>query len=123
MSENIQLQKVSVDGMVIKMRCDDVTEFIVGRMLHRRKFLNLLPFRKYNDTSRMLAGRSSDAGTPLYDSVDLTVTFMLPVFLVIIFHITERRFLRQRANRSCLKGLPFSENNLRIFVCICLVLS
>ena len=41
-SENIQLQQVVVDGVVIKMGRDDVRGHIVGRMLHRRKGMDLL---------------------------------------------------------------------------------
>ena len=100
--------------MVIKMCGDDITVHIIGRVLHRCKFLNLLTHRQYDDTSRMLASGTADTGTALHDTVDLTVALVLPPFLIIILHITKCGFFRKGANGTRLKGLPFSEDNLCI---------
>ena len=56
MSENIQLQKIVIDRMIIKMGGDDIRRHIIRRMLHRRKRINVLTHRENNDSSRMLAG-------------------------------------------------------------------
>ena len=107
--------------MIIKMCRDDITVFVICRMLHRCKFLNLLTNRKNNDTARMLSGRSSDTGTSLYDTVDLTVTFVLSTFFVVVFHITKRCFFRKCTDGSCLECLTLSKNNLCITMGICLI--
>ena len=120
-SKYIKLQKISVNGMVIKMCGDDITVHIIGRVLHRCKFLNLLTHRQYDDTSRMLASGTADTGTTLHDTVDLTVTLVLPPFLIIVLHITKCGFFRKGTNGSRLKGLPFSEDNLCIPVGIGLI--
>lgn len=43
-SQNIKLQKVSVNRMIIKMSGNDVAVFIICRMLHRREFSISSPF-------------------------------------------------------------------------------
>ena len=107
--------------MVIKMCSDDIAVYIIGRMLHRRKFLNFLTHGQYNDTSRMLSGRTADTGTALNDTVDLAVTLMLSPLLVVILHITESRLFRKGTDCSGLEGLTLSENNLCISVGIRLI--
>ena len=116
-------QKVSINRMVIKMCCDNITVLIVCRMLYRREFFNFHAHWKDNDSTRMLAGRSPDTGTSLHNTVDLTITFVLSPFLIIILHITKCRLLRKCTNRSGLKGLPFAKDNLCISMCIRLILT
>ena len=69
----------------------------------------------------MLASGTADTGTALHDTVDLTVTLVLPPFLIIVLHITKCGFFRKGTNGSRLKGLPFSEDNLCIPVSIGLI--
>ena len=107
--------------MIIKMCRDDITVFVICRMLYRCKFLNFLTYRKNDDTARMLSGRSSDTGASLNDTVDLAVTLMLSSFFIVVFNITERCFFRKRTDGSCLEGLAFSENNLCISMRIRLI--
>ena len=107
--------------MVIKMRCNDITVLIIRRMLHRCEFFNLYPHRKNNDSSRVLTGCPSDTGTTLYDTVDLTVTFMLSALLIIVLYVTERSLFCKSTNCSGFKCLAFSEDNLRITMRIRLI--
>ena len=100
---------------------DDITVFVICRMLYRSKFLNFLTYRKNNDTARVLSCRSSDTGASLNDPVNLTVTLMLSTFFIIIFHITECCFFCKCADGSCLECLTLTENNLRITMGICLI--
>ena len=102
---------------------NDIAVYIIGRMLHRRKFLDLLTHGQYDDSSRMLARSTTDAGATLHNTVDLTITFVLSPFLIIILHITKCRLLRKCTNRSGLKGLPFAKDNLCISMCIRLILT
>ena len=80
-------------------------------MLYRGKSIDLLAHRKYNDTSRMLSGRSADADTSLYDTVDLTVSLVDAALLVIILDITECRFIGKCTDRTGTEGLSVTENN------------
>ena len=41
---------------------------------------------------------------------------------IIIFHITKRRLICQRTDRSGTESLSFTKNNLRIFMCLSLIL-
>ena len=92
-------------------------------MLDRRKGVNILAHRKNNDSSRVLSGTSSDTGTTAYDTVNLTATFLDSSFFVIILYITEGSLVRQRTDGSGTEGLAGTENNLRIFVSLGLVLT
>ena len=121
MSQYVKFQQVSINGMVIKMCGNDVTVYIVCRMLHRGKLLNFLSNRKYNNTSRMLSCGTADSGASLYNSINLTVTFMHAALFEIVFHITERRLLRKGTDGSCFEGLAFTEDNLCVSVGVCLV--
>ena len=123
MPEYIKLQQVSVNRMIIKMCCDNITVHIIGRMLNRSKFLNLFSHRKYDNSSRMLSGSPSHTGAALDNTVNLTVTLMYSTFFIIIFHITKGCFLGKCTNGTCLEGLALSENNLCISVSIRLIFS
>ena len=100
--------------MIVEMCRDDITVFVVCRMLYRCEFLDLYTYRKNDDSTRMLACRSSDSRTALDDPVDLAVTLVLATLFVIILDITECRFLCQGTNRTSLECLTFSEDNLCI---------
>ena len=122
-SQNIQLQQVRVDGMVIKMRRDNIGIHIICRMLYRGEGIDIFTERKNDDTARMLSGGSPDTRTSLYDPVDLAVSLVHATLFVIIFHITERCLVRQRTDGSGTEGLSRTEDNLCIFVCLTLVLT
>ena len=109
--------------MIVEMCRDDITVFVVCRMLYRCEFLDLYTYRKNDDSTRMLACRSSDSRTALDDPVDLAVTLVLATLFVIILDITECRFLCQGTNRTSLECLTFSEDNLCISVRIRLIFS
>ena len=97
---------------------DDVRCRIVGRMLHRCKGVDLLSQRQHDDSARMLSGTPADPGTSLNDPVNLTVSFSLSPFFIIILHISERGLVRQGGNRPGPIGLSGSEDNLRVFMSI-----
>ena len=123
MSQNIQLQQVMVDGMVIKVRRHNIRCRIICRMLHRSKGINILPQGKYDNSSRMLSGTSSDSGTSLHDPVNFADTLSRTPLLIIIAHKSKCRLIRQRTDGSGTVSLPVTENNLRIFVGITLVVT
>ena len=111
-----------VDGMVVKMGGDDVRRHIVGRMLHRRERIDILPHGQHYDTAGMLPGASSDTGTSLDDPINLAVPLMDLVFVVVIFHITESSLVRHRRDRPRTVSLSMAEDYLRVFMRLTLVL-
>ena len=105
------------------MCCNDIRCHIICRMLHRCKRINILAQRKYDNTSRMLTGTSADTGTSLHDPVNFTVSLSLTSLLVIVFHITECRLVRQRSYGSGTVSLPRSEDNFCVLMRITLIIS
>ena len=120
-SQNIKLQKVSVNGMIVKMRGNDVAVFVICRMLYRCEFFDFLAFWQNNDSSRVLACGTPNACASLNYPVDLAVPLVLTMLFKIIFHIAESCFFRKSTDGSRLKGLPFSKNNLCVFMGVCLI--
>ena len=103
------------------MCCDNITVFIICRMLNRSKFLDFHTLWKHDNTTRMLPGSPSYTGTALNNSVDFTITFMYSPLFKIILYITKSCLISQCAYGSCLKCLSFTKNNFRIFMSICLI--
>lgn len=71
----------------------------------------------------MLSRSTTHPDTSKYDPVNFTVSLMYAALFIIIFDITECRLIRQRTDRSCLKGLSLPEDNFGVFMCLTLVLS
>ncbi len=100
---------------------NDIRRHIVGRMLYRRKGVDILPHRQYHDTARMLAGAPADSRASRHDAVDLTDTLMPAPLLIIVPHITEGRLVRQRTDGPGPVSLAAAENHLRVFVRLTLI--
>ena len=109
--------------MVIEMSGYNIRCHIISWMLYRRERINILTQRKDDNTSRMLTGTSSDSGTPLYDTVNLAYSFSGISLFVIILYKSIGCFLCQGTDRSGTIGLPITENNLCILMCITLVVT
>ena len=122
-SEDIQFQQVVVNGMVVKMCCDDPALHIVSRMLYRSKFIDVMSVRKYDNTSRMLPGTAPDPGAAYRDPLNLTAAFPLLTFLIIILYKSISRLVSQRADRSRFKSMSFTEQYLCVFMGLCLIIS
>ena len=120
-SENIQLQQVMVNGMIIKMRCYCPGRLVIGRMLYRRKGINLLSQRHDDDAARMLSRRPPDTDTAGSKTSQFTAPFLNLMVLKITSGITVGRLFRQRTDRSSSEGLTFTENNLCVIVGLALV--
>ena len=122
-SENVQLQKVMIDRVIVKVRRYGVRRHIVRRVLHGGKGIDVLPQRQNDDTARMLSGTAAHADTAHDDTVNLTVALVLSSLLIVILHVAERRLIRKRCNRARAEGLPGAEDNLRILMRLRLVLA
>ena len=96
---------------------------IVCRMLYRGKSIDLLTHRKNNDTSRMLSGRSPDADTSLYNTVNLTISLVDSTLLIIVFDISKCGLVRKCTNRSGTERLSVTENNLTVSMGFTLILT
>ena len=62
----------------------------------------------------MLSRSTTHPDTSKYDPVNFTVSLMYAALFIIIFDITECRLIRQRTDRSCLKGLSLPEDNFGV---------
>ena len=102
---------------------NDVGCHIVRRMLYRSKCINLFAHRKYDNTSRMLPGRSPDADTSLYDTVNLTISLVDPTLLILVFDISKCGLVRKCTNRSGTECLSVTEDNLTVGMRLTLILT
>ncbi len=121
MSQNIQLQKIMVNLMVIEVGGDDRGMDIIGRMLHRRKGIDLLAVGQHHDTARMLSCGAPYPDTALHQSVNLRIPLGNAPLLVIFLHHAEGGFVRQRADGAGLEGIAVAEDHTRVGVRLRLV--
>ena len=122
--------------MIIEMCRYDLCCHIIGRMLYRRKGVDLFSDRQHNDTARMLSGGTAHAYTALHNTVNLTVSLVDAfrntfhfrtalcdlMFFTIFLNVAICGLFRHCTNRSGTKSLTCTKNNLRIIVCITLIL-
>ena len=118
MPQDVQFQKVVVDGMVVKMRRHNVRGHIVGWVLYRGERIDGLSNGQHNDPAGMLSGGPADAGAPQYNPVDLTVSLAAPPLFIVFFYITKCCFICQRSDSSCPVCLPGAKDHLGIFMCL-----
>ena len=111
-----------VDGVIIKMGRDDTALHIVCRMLYRSELIDIMPVGKHDNASRMLTGTPTDPRTPFRDPLNLALTFSLLVIFVIIPHESISSLIRKRSDGSRLESVTFPKENLRILVCLCLII-
>ena len=123
MTENIKFQQVMVDGMVLKMCCNNIGCCVVRRMLDRRERINLLMLWQHDHTTRMLSGCTFHACQSQSDTFHLTTPFYLLMLFVIFVHISKCGFLCQRTNRSRTECLSLSKKFLCISMCFGLILT
>ena len=105
------------------MRCDCICSHIVCRVLYRSKRVNLLSYRKHNDTARMLSSGTSYPNAAFYDTVYLAGTLVFSTFFIIIFYITKCCLISQCTNCTGAEGLTISKNNFCILMRLTLVLT
>ncbi len=123
MPKDVQLQQVVVNGMVVKMRGDNIGRHIVGRMLDGRKGMDFLANRQHDNAARMLAGRPPYAHAALDDAPNLAVALAHAPFLIVILDIAKGRLIGQCANRPRAVGLPIAKNHLAVSMRLALVLA
>ena len=85
MTENIKLQQVMIDRMVLEMRCYDIRRHIICRLLDRCEGIDLLMPWKNDHTTRMLSGRTLNAGTSDCQTFHLTASFRDDSLFIDIF--------------------------------------
>ena len=123
LSQDIQLQKVMIDAVIIKM-CGDRTFHVVGRVLYGSKGVDLLSVRQNDDASGMLARSPFHIGT----AQSKARLFRFPhaehvVILIITFHVSECRLVLHSADGTCLESVSFAEQHARISVCLRLIIA
>ena len=75
------------------------------------------------DTARVLSCGSADTCTSLHDPVDLAVPLAGATLFIVFFYIAKCRLICQRTDGSCTESLSCTEDNLRIFVRLGLVIT
>ena len=111
-----------VNGMLLKMCRDRIRRHIICRMLDRCKRIDLITNRQYNDTTWMLSGRPTHADAAGENTFDLTTALMYATLFKIFFHLSISSLIRQCTDRTCTERLPCTEDNLRIFMCLTLII-
>ena len=110
MPQNIQLQKVMVNLMVVKVGGNNGTFRIIGRMLYRCKGIDILSVGKHHNTAGMLSGGSSDSGDSRYQTIQLRSSLLFsPLFIKFLNH-TIGGFFSQSTDSSRLVGIFLSKN-------------
>ena len=71
----------------------------------------------------MLSGRSPDADTSLYNTVNLTISLVDSTLLIIVFDISKCGLVRKCTNRSGTERLSVTENNLTVSMGFTLLLT
>ena len=121
MSQNVQFEQVVIDGVIVEVSGHDVRIHIVGRMLYRRKGIDIFPHRQNHDPARVLSRAAPNPGASLNDPVDFAHPLLLAPLFEIVLHIAEGRLVRQRADGAGAERLPCAENHFCIFMGLTLV--
>ena len=108
-SEYIQLKQIFIDLVVIEMSRDHICITLVGRLLYRTEFIYLVIVRHNYDASGMLPCRPLDAGTALYEIVDIVFIRVYVIILNIVLDITKSSFVSYRRYSSGLENIFLSE--------------
>ena len=111
-----------VDGVIVKMRRDDIRLRVVRRMLHRGERVDLLPHRQHDNAAGMLPRRPADAHAAQHDALHLTVALGRAMLLAVPLNIAIRRLIGQRSDRPRPVRLPVPKNHFGIGVRLALVL-
>ena len=114
MSENVELQKIRVDRVIIKVGGDDVARHIICRMLNRSEPVDVHAFGQNNDAARMLAGRSSDTGASLGETLKFARSLGDSLILEIVHGQPVGSLVSDRADRARLESLTGAEDYFRV---------
>ena len=108
--------------MIIEMCRYDLCCHIIGRMLYRRKGVDLFSDRQHNDTARMLSCGTSYTYTAFRNTFHFRTALCDLMFFTIFLNVAICGLFRHCTNRSGTKSLTCTKNNLRIIACITLIL-
>ena len=97
------------------MSGDNITVYVIRRMLDRCKFLDFLSHRKYNDTSRMLSCGTADSCAPLHDAFGTllaAVVFGEHAEVLVHVHRSVRQFPVTRVFIACTISMATELNRI-----------
>ena len=109
-SEDIEFQKVMIDGMIFKMCRHLIRRLVIRRLLDRCETVDLLRIRCNDDTSRVLAGGTLYAQTMLHDAVHFRLSHGDSTPLTETLDITEHRLLRIGGDSPRTEGMVLTEH-------------
>ena len=122
-TEQVELEKIVLHTVIIKMRGDGVAVRVVRRVLHRTKVLNIHIVRHDNKPAGVLTGRSSHADAARRQAVDLRVAGSDAVFFEVLFNKAVGGLFRKRADRAGAEDLGLAEHFHRMRMCARLILT
>ena len=110
MTEYIELQKLTADGVIIKVSGNYAARFIVRRILYRRKFVNITVSRNNHNAAGMLTRCSFNTGAAPYKTVYFSTAYVNISCLKILFNKAVCSFFGYCADSTGSEHVTFTEN-------------
>ena len=115
-TQNIQLNQSTGNGMIIKMGCNGGRGLIISRMLQGSKEMHIHIPGYYHNSSRMLTGGTLYPITADSHLIYIGLPLGLPLFLIILAYKAIGGLLRHCTNRASPKHIVLAKQLFRIFV-------
>ena len=96
------------------MCCNNIRRLVIGRMLDRRKSVDIFTDGKHDNAARMLTGGAPDPLNTFGDPGHFCPSLTDALILIVAEHITGSSFIRNGANGTGTIGLSLAENDFRI---------
>ena len=112
----IQFQQVGFHTVVFKMGGDDITVFVVCRMLYRTEIRDIQILRNDDQSAGMLGSGPLDANQSGSQTVFLRLGYLHIPFLEIVEHISVRRLLSDGPDGTGTEHVVRPEQDLCIFM-------
>ena len=97
-SQHIQLQEVTLHGVIFEVGGDNVAVGVVGGVLHGTEVVDLLVLGNNHHASGMLAGGALDAGAADGQAIFFRLGGHLSPLIQVLFHVTEGGLFRHGAD-------------------------
>ena len=91
------------------MRGDNAAVELIGRMLYRRKLIDIHFLRKYDDSARMLSCRSLNTDEAGRTAVQLRICHDFTLCITDVLHEGDRILIREASDRTGAESMVLSE--------------
>ena len=116
MTENVEFDKTTRNGMIIEMRRYGIDIRFIGRSLYRRKKMDIHVPRHDHDARRMSPCRPFCSNTAVYNTLDKTVSLLFSFSLIKFSGISIRRLILDGCDRTRAIHVIPTEKLLRVFM-------